>query len=600
VSATGAPPRERPRGVTAACLAAALVLAPAAATRAAEAAAAGGLAAVPVAGPVVAQVPGAGAPGALPVAPPGPPPAAALPAPLTPPSRPSGTSAPLVLGNRLIVILRAEVYGYSPRERVQGAALRFAEVLARGGPGTVTVRTIPEGRLLELDGEHLVGLTPDDVFAPGGDTLDAVAARALGQLERVLVEHRESRSPRAIALAAGLSLLATVLYILVLRGAFLARRWLARRLAGTVEARTSTRRMIGLLGLHPTNVLAGVHRLVSALIWVAVIGVTYAWLAYVLERFAFSRVWGERLLSLLFESLAAAPVAMIEGLPSLLVVVVIFAVTRALTRLVRTLRDGVTAGRLRFDWLSADAARPTAGLLAAVLWVFALGMAYPYLPGAQTEAFKGLSVLVGVMVSLGASSVVGQAVSGLILMYTGAIRPGEYVRVGDTEGTVTRLGIFATRVRTGMGTEVVLPSAQVFSTAITNYSRVVEGRGFVLDTSVTIGYDAPWRQVHAMLVEAARRTTGVLDEPRPYVIQTALADFYVEYRLVAYAGPEAPRARADALNLLHANIQDVFNEHGVQIMSPHYMVDPAAPKVVPPTHWHTAPAPPPATTPLRA
>jgi small-conductance mechanosensitive channel len=495
----------------------------------------------------------------------------------------------------LIAILRAEVYGYPPRERVQGAALRFAEVLAQGGPGTVTVRTLPEGRLLEIDGEHLVALTPDDVFAPGGETLDGVAARARRRVERVIAEHRESRSARAIGLAAGLSLLATVLYVLALRGAFLARRRLAGSLLGTVDAHRSAGRIVGVLGLGQTQVLAGVHRLASMLLWVVVIGVTYAWLTYVLERFAFSRAWGERLLSLLVETAAAAPAALIEGLPSVFVVVVIFAVTRILTRLVWTLLDGVAAGRLRLGWLGADAARPTARLLAAVLWLFALGMAYPYFPGAQTDAFKGLSVLVGVMVSLGVSNVVGQAVSGLILMYSGTIRPGDYVRVGDTEGTVTRLGIFATLVRTGMGAEVVLPSAYVFSAAITHYSRAVEGPGFVLDTGVTIGYDAPWRQIHAMLLEAAHRTTGILEVPRPYVIQTALADFYVEYRLVAYAGPEAPRARADALNLLHANIQDVFNEHGVQIMSPHYMVDPAAPKVVPPARWHAAPAPPPAT-----
>jgi small-conductance mechanosensitive channel len=141
-----------------------------------------------------------------------------------------------------------------------------------------------------------------------------------------------------------------------------------------------------------------------------------------------------------------------------------------------------------------------------------------------------------------------------------------------------------------MGAEVVLPNSFVLSNSTINYSRTAGEKGYVLDASVTIGYDAPWRQVHAMLLEAARRTSGVLDSPPPYVIQTALSDFYVEYRLVARAGPSAPAKRAQAMSDLHANIQDVFNEHGVQILSPHLMIQPPQPVVVPKEKWYAAPA----------
>jgi len=202
-------------------------------------------------------------------------------------------------------------------------------------------------------------------------------------------------------------------------------------------------------------------------------------------------------------------------------------------------------------------------------------------------------VLIGLMVSIGASSIVGQAVSGLILMYTRAFRVGEYVRVGDTEGTVTALGSFTTRIRTGLGEEVLLPNSYALQNTTRNYSRIVEGDGFVVNTGVTIGYSTPWRQVHAMLEEAARRTKDIASEPAPRVRQTALSDFYVEYRLIAYSTAELAAQRIDVLNELHANIQDVFNEHGVQIMSPHYMTDPVAPQVVPKAKWWMAPANPP-------
>jgi len=224
--------------------------------------------------------------------------------------------------------------------------------------------------------------------------------------------------------------------------------------------------------------------------------------------------------------------------------------------------------------------------------VFALAIAYPYLPGAQTEAFKGLSVLVGLMISLGATSVIGQAFNGFILMYSRAYRPGDYVRIGESEGTIQSLGTFVTRIRTGLGEEVTLPNSTVMAAAIRNYSRSVPGAGCVLDICVTIGYSAPWRQVHAMLEEAARRTTEISANPAPFVRQTALSDYYVEYRLVSYTRLEDPVLRADALNHLHGNIQDVFNEHGVQIMSPHYMMDPKDPQVVPKERWHLPPAPP--------
>ena len=146
--------------------------------------------------------------------------------------------------------------------------------------------------------------------------------------------------------------------------------------------------------------------------------------------------------------------------------------------------------------------------------------------------------------------------------------------------------MFATRLHTGMGEEVSLPNAVVFSQPVRNFSRLVEDDGqYMLHTAVTIGYATPWRQVHAMLLEAARRTPGVLQQPAPYVVQTALSDFYVEYRLCVQGSRAAPRRRVEALSQLHGHIQDVFNEHGVQIMSPHYLSDPAEAQVVPAGPW---------------
>jgi small-conductance mechanosensitive channel len=188
----------------------------------------------------------------------------------------------------------------------------------------------------------------------------------------------------------------------------------------------------------------------------------------------------------------------------------------------------------------------------------------------------------------------------MILMYTRTFKRGDYVRIGDNEGTVTELGMFSTRIRTGLGEEITLSNSTVIASTTKNYSRAVQGTGYVLDTVVTIGYGTPWRQVEAMLLEAARRTDDVAADPAPVVRQTALSDYYVEYRLIAYTPLEHPAPRAEVLSRLHGNIQDVFNEHGVQIMSPHYMSDPKEPHVVPKDKWFTAPAMPPQTGPSSA
>ncbi|TDP59714.1 mechanosensitive ion channel family protein [Roseateles toxinivorans] len=271
--------------------------------------------------------------------------------------------------------------------------------------------------------------------------------------------------------------------------------------------------------------------------------------------------------------------------PGLVTAALIFVLARLVSRAVGLFLQRVERDDLHIGWLDADTAGPTRSLGTVVIWLFALAMAYPYLPSANSDAFKGVSVLAGVMLSLEASSIVGQVLSGFSLMYTRVLRVGEYVKIDDTEGSVVSLGMFATRIHTRMGEEVSLPNTLVSNQPVRNFSRLVEDGHFVLHTSVTIGYATPWRQVHAMLLEAARRTAGVAQDPAPYVVQTALSDFYIEYRLCAQSNKQAPRRRVDAMNQLHGNVLDVFNENGVQIMSPHYMADPAEPQVVAPGSW---------------
>jgi small-conductance mechanosensitive channel len=248
----------------------------------------------------------------------------------------------------------------------------------------------------------------------------------------------------------------------------------------------------------------------------------------------------------------------------------------------------IESGEVTVQWMSEDTARPTRKLTQALLWVFAIAMAYPYFPGSNTEAFKGLSVLVGLMLSIGGAGVIGQAASGLIMIYSRVLREGEYVKIGEIEGVVTAVGIFSTKMITSSGEEVNVPNAIIGSSTTVNSSRLTEGNALVVHTTVTIGYNTPWRQVHALLLRAAENTPGLRSVPKPFVSQSALSDFYIEYRLCAQI--DRPEIRRITLTALHANIQDVFNEFGVQIMSPHYENDPLEKVWVPKEQWFAAPA----------
>ncbi len=498
--------------------------------------------------------------------------------------------APLVFGNRTIVVFRAMLLGHTPSDRAEAAQHRIEVLADRRSGSAVSSRPIPQGIAVEIDGAVAFVVTPGDVDDLGGATLQSSADEAVRALSLALAEAQEQASVRQLLKAVLLAVLATLIYVGLLYGIVAANRRLGALLSAAVRARVKMLKVAGVIVVHPTQFLSLTRRLVVLIAWLLGLFATYLWLAYSLRLFPYTRPWGEQLRGYLVGLLGSMLHGIAHALPGLLTVVIIFVITRSVAHLLDGFFQRVEAQHIRIGWLDEDTARPTRRIVTAVLWLFALVMAYPYLPGAQTDAFKGLSVLVGLMVTIGASSLVGQAASGMILMYSRALRAGEYVKIGDAEGTVVELGLFATRIQTGTGEELILPNAFVVANTTRNFSRGVLGRGFVLQVTVTIGYSTPWRQVHAMLLEAARRTRGILADPPSYVIQAALSDFYVEYKLVAYAGPEAPAQRAMALNDLNANVQDVFNEYGVQIMSPHYLGDPQHPQIVPKERWFEPPA----------
>jgi small-conductance mechanosensitive channel len=496
--------------------------------------------------------------------------------------------AELTIANRSIFTFHATLLGETPAARAQRATAVIEEALRGTDDLKVSVDPILSSHLVLLGGRRAFIVAPQDLEISGADTREA-AEQAAAVLRQVVEESGEARNLHFLLKALGLSALATLIYVALLKGAHLARHRLRGRLPQLMRERARQIRV----GQMPLFDMQYVYRLIDSLLrllyWAVVVLLSYQWLSFVLSQFPYTRPWGESLNVHLLDLLRYLLDGILQAIPGIVVAITIFFIARGISGFSRrVLQRMARPGTL--TWLTEETLQPTMRLTSLAIWLFALVMAYPYLPGSGTDAFKGLSVLLGLMISLGASSVVGQAAAGLILTYSRTLKAGEYVRVGDNEGTVTVVGMFNTTIRTGLGEVLTLPNSMITGTVTRNYSRAVQGQGYIVDTVVTIGYDTPWRQVEAMLVAAAERTEGILEKPRPQVFQTGLSDFYPEYRLVAQAVPSAPRPRAELLSLLHANIQDVFNEHGVQIMSPHYLGDPQQEKWVPREKWFTAPA----------
>jgi small-conductance mechanosensitive channel len=511
----------------------------------------------------------------------------------TAPETQAANEVPLVVFNRTVFVFRSPLMGISPEKRAERATVTLRELLRSGESHTVSVKSNPAGQLIMVGDVLAFIVTKADLDPMKEESLGVAAKKTADDLQKVIGETLEARSFDSLLKSVIASGIATAVFAALLWMLGALRKWISIKLI-EIAARKADAIKLGDTHLLEHRHLARILlKALSLVRWFIVAVLTYEWLSYLLSTFPYTRPWGMQLNNYLFNVIQGIGSSILDALPGLGVALVIFVIARFAVAFLSGVLERVSKSESELSWLGPDTMPTTRRLFNFAIWVFAIAMAYPYLPGAQTEAFKGMSLLLGLMVSLGASSIVGQGAAGLILTYTRTMRAGEFVRVGEHEGTVTRVGMFTTTIRTGLGEELTLPNSMITGTVTKNYSRAAHGSGYIVDTVVTIGYDTPWRQVEAMLIEAAQRTTGILHAPAPRVFQTALSDYYPEYRLVAQAIPSEPRPRAEIMSMLHANIQDVFNEYGVQIMSPHYMMDPASEKVVKKEDWHKSPAKPP-------
>ena len=498
--------------------------------------------------------------------------------------------AALVVAGRTVTVFRASFEGLSPADRVSAALVRLQSLPAGDQSSGIKIEDATIGKAtavaVTVGDRVLFFLASGDLEPAASDSLRNAAQQAAENLKQAL--QAKGAAEREIGLPGSITRAGVATFLLLLTV------WVLRRVSGWGAAKLGaskvlTRRIPPVLatGLQ-AHILRASQVLIRLMLAATVLVLGYLWLVYALEQFPYTAQWGKRLGTFLVQLLLEFGGGALGAVPGLFVVLIIILIARWCVRIVSLIFKEIQSGTISFPGLERETARTTQTLLIFAIWLFALVVAYPYIPGSETEAFKGLSVLVGLMVTLGSTGLINQVISGLFVIYSRSVRPQDYVRIGDIEGEVMSIGSLAIKLRTPRQEEITIPHSVLVAAATTNFSRLAGSDGMVITGSVTIGYNIPWRQVHALLFLAASRTRGVRKEPPPRVLQRELSDHFVQYQLLAHL--EEGANRAEAISELHAQTQDAFNEYGVQMMAPSFESQPEKAVLVPKSEWYAAPA----------
>jgi small-conductance mechanosensitive channel len=314
--------------------------------------------------------------------------------------------------------------------------------------------------------------------------------------------------------------------------------------------------------------MRGIVILLNVLKWVVKIVIIYIALSVIFSIFPATRSWANLLLDYVRKPIISILIAVRDFLPNLFTIVIIFLVMRYFIKFVKYIFREIDSEKLKIPDFHADWAMPTYGIVRVLLYAFMVVLIFPYLPGSDSNVFRGVSVFIGLLVSFGSSSAISNMVAGLVITYMRPFKIGDRIKIGEISGTVIEKTLLVTRLQTIKNEEITIPNATLLNSNTMNFSAMAHREGLLIHTTVTIGYDVPWRIMHQTLMAAAKKTSGIKESPEPFVLQTALEDFYVAYQINAYTS-EA-RKMVLILSELHQNIQDECNARGIEIMSPHY------------------------------
>jgi small-conductance mechanosensitive channel len=501
--------------------------------------------------------------------------------------------APVIVDGRVLFNL-VGLSAYPARQRAKKIAGKI-RLLAKNpsfDPATLEIRETDGRAEIFANDNKLLAILKADADIEGDFSPQTLATGVfLPNITRAIENYRNERE-REVLLKKGLSaLIRTIVLAILLVFLF----WSFKKTDQLLEKRF--KRKIEELEAKSKKILRfqqlwslfqGLLHLSRALLS---LGLVYFFVNYVLELFPWTRYVSQTLLGYVINPLLSIWQAIVDYLPNLFFLTILFFIFRYLIRLTYAFFQGVNRGQIKLSNFNAEWAWPTYRIVRVLIIILGAVVAYPYIPGSGSQAFKGITILAGVLFSVGSSSLISNIIAGYTMTYRRAFKVGDRVKIGNNIGEVTEIRLLVTHLRSLKNEEIVIPNSTILSGEITNYSSMAGKHGLILHTTVGIGYEAPWRQVEAMLLMAAERTDGLQRRGQHFVLQTGLGDFGINYELNVFCSKE--KKMAQIYTDLHRNIQDVFNEYKVAIMTQHYTGYTEDQKLVPKEQWYTSPAKPP-------
>jgi small-conductance mechanosensitive channel len=480
---------------------------------------------------------------------------------------------PVMLDGKTLFFIRRGVSSFSAEERANTITRRIERIAQNDSIPieNLTIEQIPDDNslYLSIDQEVILTVTERDAKAYRS-TPEVLAQQALQKIQVAIAQYRQDRKPE--------QLLKNIIYTVIATFAFLIISFAVIKISGKLFP--FIRRLIE--SLTPGIQIGNIEIVSSSKIsffWLRVLRMirlfilfllTFNYATFVLRLFPWTRVFGESILGYFSRSLELVLSSIGKYLPNAFIIAIIIFVTYYLIRLIKPFFTAIERGNLVIPGFYTDWAKPTYNLLLVIIIALAAIVAFPYLPGFDSPAFRGVSVFLGLLLSLGSTSAIANVIGGIILIYTRAFRIGDHIQVGDVIGDLIEKNFLVIRICTPTNKIITIPNSSLLSSNVINFSISSRelNRNLIIQTTITLGYDLPWRKAHKTLIEAALETEHILKEPAPFVLQTSLDNFYISYQLNAYTNQ--PNLMVIIYSELHQNIQDKCNEAGIEILSPSY------------------------------
>ncbi len=458
---------------------------------------------------------------------------------------------------------------FSAQERAKAVSNRIQKLGKARGFNSDSLIALSQYNNLNLKYQDLIlmSLSEDDALW-ANQSLDSLAKQHLTDIAIAVMAYQEETNIVTLLQEFGLALLVILITYFILKYIVKLFRWTALKIYAQENKRIKGIKIRDYTLFDASRQVGVLINLNSVLKWLVMLSTVYIALPILFGIFPWTKNMAQTLFGYILDPLKDIGIGLWNFLPNLITIVVIVIVFRYVLKGLYFLKSEIQVENLKIPGFYPDWAAPTYQIVKVLVFAFMVVVIFPYLPGSDSPVFQGVSVFLGFLFTFGSAGSLSNIIAGLVLTYMRLFKMGDRVMIGSISGDVIEKNMLVTRVRTVKNEIISIPNATVMNSHTINYSSDAPEKGLIMHSTITIGYDMPWRAMHEVLVQAALKTPLLLEEPAPFVLQTSLDDFYVSYQINAYT--REPNKQAKIYSDLHQNIQDGCNAAGIEIMSPHY------------------------------